>query len=36
VLWCYSNAYRLAQQGLWNVCVDEIPNYVSVMSFSPH
>ena len=26
VLWCYSNAYRLATQGLWNVCVDEIPN----------
>lgn len=26
VLWCYSNAYRLAQQGLWVVCVDEIPN----------
>jgi hypothetical protein len=27
VLWCYSNAYRLAQQGLRNVCVDEIPTY---------
>jgi hypothetical protein len=27
VLWCYSHAHRLAQQGLWNVCVDEIPNY---------
>lgn len=26
VLWCYSNAQRLAPQGLWNVCVDEIPN----------
>jgi hypothetical protein len=27
VLWCDSNAHRLAQQGLWNVCVDEIPNH---------
>lgn len=27
VLWCYSHAHRLAQQGLWNVCIDEIPNY---------
>src|ERR671922_1123453 len=27
VRWCYSPAHRLAQQGLWNVCVDEIPNY---------
>jgi hypothetical protein len=26
VLWCYSNAQRLAAQGLWNVCIDEIPN----------
>lgn len=26
VLWCYSNAPRLAMQGLWHVCVDEIPN----------
>ena len=27
VLWCYSNANRLAQQGLWVVCVDELPNH---------
>ncbi len=27
VLWCYSNAKRLAQQGLWVVCVDELPNH---------
>jgi hypothetical protein len=26
VLWCYGNAERLAAQGLWVVCVDEIPN----------
>jgi len=26
VLWCYANANRLAQQGIWIVCVDEIPN----------
>ena len=26
VLWCYSNALRLAEQGVWHVCVDEIPN----------
>jgi hypothetical protein len=34
VLWCYSHAHRLAQQGLWNVCVDEIPNY-QVLERSP-
>ena len=27
VLWCYANAARLAQQGLWVVCVDEIPTF---------
>jgi hypothetical protein len=27
VLWCYGNAGRLAAQGLWVVCVDEIPNF---------
>ena len=27
VLWCYGNAARLAQQGLWTVAVDEIPNF---------
>jgi hypothetical protein len=26
VLGCYSNALRLAEQGRWVVCVDEIPN----------
>lgn len=26
VLWCYANAQRLAQQGYWVVCVDEMPN----------
>lgn len=26
-LWCYSHAVYLAQQGLWVVCVDEIPNH---------
>jgi hypothetical protein len=26
VLWCYGNAERLARQGLWVVCTDEIPN----------
>lgn len=25
VLWCYANASRLAEQGIWVVCVDEIP-----------
>lgn len=27
VLWCYSNALRLAEQGIWTVCVDESPNH---------
>src|SRR5437660_7208771 len=27
VLWCYGNAARLAEQGIWIVCVDEIPNF---------
>jgi hypothetical protein len=27
VLWCYSNAQRLAQRGIWTVAVDEIPNF---------
>jgi len=27
VLWCYANAARLAEQGLWVVCVDEIPTF---------
>jgi len=27
VLWCYGNAARLAAQGIWIVCVDEIPNF---------
>jgi DDE superfamily endonuclease len=26
VLWCYANAVRLARQGIWVVCVDEMPN----------
>jgi hypothetical protein len=26
VLWCYSNASRLAERGLWTICVDESPN----------
>ena len=26
VLWCYGNAVRLAQQGIWVVCADEMPN----------
>jgi hypothetical protein len=26
VLWCYGNAERLAGQGIWVVCTDEIPN----------
>src|SRR5262249_14773421 len=25
VLWCYGNAERLARQGVWVVCPDEIP-----------
>jgi hypothetical protein len=27
VLWCYGNASRLAAQGIWIVCIDEIPNF---------
>lgn len=27
VLWCYANAVKLAEQGQWGVCVDEIPNF---------
>lgn len=27
VLWCYGNAERLAQRGIWTVAVDEIPNF---------
>jgi hypothetical protein len=26
VLWCYANAQRLARQGIWVVCADEVPN----------
>jgi transposase len=27
VLWCYGNASRLAAEGIWVVCVDEIPTF---------
>jgi transposase len=27
VLWCYGNAARLAEQGIWVICVDEIPTF---------
>ena len=27
VLWCYANARRLARQGIWVVCTDEVPNF---------
>jgi len=27
VLWCYGNAARLAEHGLWVVCVEEIPTF---------
>jgi transposase len=27
VLWCYANAARLAERGIWVVCVDEIPTF---------
>src|SRR5882757_946720 len=27
VLWCYANAARLAEQGVWVVAVDEIPTF---------
>ena len=26
ILWCYANAQRLAAEGIWVVCVDEMPN----------
>jgi hypothetical protein len=26
VLWCYANAARLAERGIWSVAVDEMPN----------
>jgi DDE superfamily endonuclease len=26
VLWCYANAERLAERGIWVVCRDEMPN----------
>lgn len=26
MLWCYANASRLARQGIWVVCADEMPN----------
>ena len=26
VLWCYGNAARLAERGIWTVCTDEMPN----------
>jgi transposase len=34
VLWCYANAPRLAQAGIWVVCVDEIPTF-QVLERSP-
>jgi transposase len=34
VLWCYANAARLAEQGVWVVCVDEIPTF-QVLERSP-
>ena len=27
VLWCYGNAARLARQGIWVVCADELPTF---------
>jgi len=27
VLWCYADADRLSGQGIWVVCVDEIPTF---------
>ena len=27
VLWCYANAARLAEEGVWVVCADEIPTF---------
>ena len=26
MLWCYANAARLAERGIWIVCTDEMPN----------
>ena len=26
MLWCYANAERLAERGIWIVCTDEMPN----------
>lgn len=26
ILWCYANTVRLAEQGIWVVCTDEMPN----------
>lgn len=34
VLWCYANAARLAAQGVWVVCVDEVPT-VQVLERDP-
>jgi hypothetical protein len=34
VLWCHGNAARLAEQGIWMVCVDEIPT-VQVLERQP-
>jgi hypothetical protein len=34
VLWCYANAARLASQGIWVVCVDEIPTF-QVLEHNP-
>jgi hypothetical protein len=30
ILWCYANAQRLVQRGLWIVCVDEMPNLQAI------
>ena len=30
ILWCYANARRLVQEGLWIVCVDEMPNLQAI------
>jgi len=27
VLWCYGNTARLAEEGVWVVCVDEVPTF---------
>src|SRR5271165_2640291 len=27
VLWCYGNTARLAEHGVWVVCVDEVPTF---------